>query len=412
MAKQKYNIFIPNEIDIPVKKIELTDLSKKDIEDAIKSTLDDKVYNNKQFTYYKQNDEMCIISFKNKIPETPKGIKYLIPIYSIFKTFTRSINDNVYIIGSVKYGVLTTFMGNEIQTYDCVADESSLIEFINTKIFKIKNNYGETKKIKIFLDTSIDSIDADEVDFDSIEVSTLDKSEILDSKTKFEMILEKINIRIKLDLSLYKIFKTFISSILYFLIGFLFYQNYKQGEQLNMFYSKLETNVDNQLGKLNEKYIKDLEEKIKENKTSEKIIEDLKKNIAFLNNKISNEMDLSKFEMRFNMIDKNIQNIQCTPTKNTKVDDKQLDESKVDETKQEVKPEVKVEIPKVTSYNFEVLVKSTNYMKIKVNNTIYSFQNGSTLKIDDNTSFSYKNGLFMINDKSYNIDNTKGVIQL
>ena len=132
MAKQKYNIFIPNEIDIPVKKIELTDLSKKDIEDAIKSTLDDKVYNNKQFTYYKQNDEMCIISFKNKIPETPKGIKYLIPIYSIFKTFTRSINDNVYIIGSVKYGVLTTFMGNEIQTYDCVADESSLIEFINS----------------------------------------------------------------------------------------------------------------------------------------------------------------------------------------------------------------------------------------------------------------------------------------
>lgn len=397
--KVKYSIFVPSSIDIPVKKIDLTELSKKDIIDTIKSTLDDKVYDNKQFTYYKQNDEMYIVSFKDRIPETPKGTKYLVPIYSIFKTYTKNHNDIIYIIASSKYKVISVFIGNEIQTYDITLDNQTLIEFIHIKQRTLENNYPN-KKIKIFLDIEVDSIESDEVDFDNQDISLLEKTEILENKSTIELMLEKVNIRIKFDLSLKSIFNTFVYSILYVVIGYLFYQNYELNNKLDTFYNKIEENTDKHLNNLNQRYIQELENKIRENKNADVISEQLQKTLNNIEIKFNNGFDMKQLDERFKFLEKKIDNIKINPEVLENV-------SKTTST---------ISKPKETNtnkiINYKILIKSDNYIKIQLDNKIVSLKNTEQIDFDDNISILYIDNVLKVNNSFINLDITEGSLNL
>jgi len=231
-----YDVFVPNEIEKEIVK-SVKNLSKKEYLEFIKFKIGDEVFEKNRYTIYKNDDYEQIIYFKDKIKNISKGSKYLIPIYSILRTFIKNDTDiNIFLFNRLK--AIIIFIGNKLEFYELgFENQQNLLMEATSKKKEYQINYSDSKKINFFSDFDIENIESKKISIQNIDISTIPKNEILRKKSFFSNIFEKMNIKFKKDLSIKTIFDIFLkysaNMVLIVVITITLYQNYKISNYLN-----------------------------------------------------------------------------------------------------------------------------------------------------------------------------------
>lgn len=384
-----YQTFVPTSIETKV--IDITDLSKKEINEKMESELDEYIFKNSKYTFFKNDNNLYVTTFKDHLPKSKKDERAIIPIYSLFKTFTTNPKI-INIFASTVYNVVIVYMGKEIHSYNYCLDSNEVVKKIKEKQDSLLLSYSDSKKITIYTDEVFDNIDSVMIYLDDIDIKNIDKTEMIEYKSNLEMLFEKIHIKVKFNLDLKAFISILIKSSLYFMILYMFYQNYNLQKQLDGFYK----NLNQDIVKSMDAYQQQLKKNENDSPTKNILIDSINR-LKDIDNSIK------EIKAKLSTIEQN-KNIVLDP--NSKPLDNTI--NALNEVKKDLNSKLDEVSKKDESITYEVLVQSVDYLKIKLNNKVLSLSNDSTTF--ENLNLNYKNNTLYVNSKSFPLK-TKGILK-